>query len=400
MGHKAFVEQELKADQPEDLRLTTLINRLEIFEFGAADLENLHKEEVVEQLHQAALLRAIYGANQLKERMVDLWSDHFNVYDLKGDTAFRQAADDVTVLRAHALGKFPDLLKASAHSPAMLGYLDSQLNRKGVANENYARELMELHTLGVHGGYTQKDVHEVARCLTGWTIENRFLHRKGTFRFNEDLHDSGEKTVLGHRIPAGGGQEDGEQVLEILAMHPSTARYVAGKICRYFLGSAGDAWVDRTAETYLSTRGDIPSMVRPILLSEELTKGPPMIKRPLDLVASSLRAVGADTDGGTALRQHLTAMGQAAHSWPMPDGYPMRTAAWTGSMLPRWNFAVALAEGNIRGTNAGEFGENAFEATHGRRPTDADKPLTEACASKDIKSALALCLAAPSFQWR
>ncbi len=400
LGAAAFVDEELAAGRDEDPRLRLLINRLEIFQFGASDLEDFHKEEVIEQLHEASLLHAIYGANQLHERMVDLWSDHFNVYDLKGDTAFRQGAEDTSVIRKNALGKFPDLLRASAHSPAMLGYLDSQLNRRGVANENYARELMELHTLGVHGGYTQRDVQEVARCLTGWTIENRFLHRKGTFRFDPDRHDVGEKTVLGHRIAAGGGQEDGEQVLDILAAHPSTARFVATKIVRYFLGTADEAWIKRTTETYLSTGGDIKAMVRPILLSPELLTSPPMIKRPLDLVASAVRATNTDTDGGTALRDHLNQMGQVAHGWPMPDGYPMRTTAWTGSMLPRWNFALALAQDRIRGCTTGELGASAFEATHGRHPHESDQALLAACDGKDLKTALALCLASPSFQWR
>ncbi len=400
MGHAAYVDSELAAKKGEDPRFKELLNRLEIFEIGSSDLEDFHKEEVIEQLHQAALIHAIYGSNQLRERMVDLWSDHFNVYSLKGDTAFRQSTEDVAVIRKNALGTFPDLLRASAHSPAMLGYLDSQLNRKGVANENYARELMELHTLGVHGGYTQTDVQEVARCLTGWTIENRFLHRKGTFRFEEDRHDNGEKLVLGQRIPAGGGQEDGERVIEILAAHPATAKFVASKIVRYFLGSPDEAWIDRTAETFLATGGDIKAMLRPILLSKDIETSPPMIKRPLDYVASSVRAVNADTDAGTALRAHLTQMGQVAHGWPMPDGYPMRTSAWTGSMLPRWNFAIALATGQIQGTNAGELGTTPFEATHGRHPHESDKALIAACTGKDLKTALALCLASPSFQWR
>jgi uncharacterized protein (DUF1800 family) len=399
-GRAAFVAQELAADRPEDPRLRALMDQLEITEFDSADLEDLPKDEVVDELHRASVIHAIYGANQLQERMVDLWSDHFNIYALKGDTAFRESAADVSVVRKNALGKFPDLLSASAHSPAMLGYLDSQLNRKGVANENYARELMELHTMGVHGGYTQRDVQEVARCLTGWTIENRFLLGKGKFRFDADRHDDGEKWVLGHRIPAGGGQQDGETVLSILGSHPSTARFVATKMVRYFLGSPDEKWVAQTAKIYLATGGDIKEMLRPILLSHELTDSAPMIKRPLDYLASAIRATNADTDAGQALLSHLTDMGQVAHGWPMPDGYPMRTAAWTGSMLPRWNFAVALAQGKIGGTTTGELGGPPFEATHGRHTHESDHALISACEGKDLKTTLALCLASPSFQWR
>lgn len=400
MGHAVFVEQELAAGEPDDARMRFLLDQLDELEFESADEESFPKEEIVQQLHRSALIHAVYGPNQLLERMADLWTDHFNVYALKEDTAFRAHANDLDVIRANAMGKFPTLLRATAHSPAMLGYLDSQLNRKGVANENYARELMELHTLGVHGGYTQRDVQEVARCFTGWTIENRFLHPKDTFRFDPDRHDDGEKVVLGHRIPPGGGQLDGERVLDILSAHPATARFVSAKIVRYFLGAAEEKWVGRTAKTYLATGGDIREMLRPLLLSRALLHSPPMIKRPLDLIVSSLRAMNADSDCGPALLTHLTDMGQVAHGWPMPDGYPMRTTAWTGSMLPRWNFASALAHGRIGGTSLGELGASAFEATHGRHPGDSDHELLATCDGKDVSTALALCLASPSFQWR
>lgn len=401
VGTTAFIESQLEANEPPDPRLTVLINRLETFELGSVDLEDYRKEKVIQQLQQASLLQAIYGTNGLHERMVDLWSDHFNVYALKGDSAFRKATDTVKVIRAHALGKFPDLLRASAHSPAMLGYLDNQINIKGRANENYARELMELHTLGVHGGYTQSDVQEVARCFTGWTIETRFLHKKGNFLFNESRHDPGSKVVLGHRIPAGGGQSDGERVLDILSAHPSTARFVASKLCRYFLGDAADEWIDPTAQTYLRTRGDLKEMLRPILNSRQILEGPPILKRPLDFVASAVRATGADTDGGTKIRTALDKMGQGAYQWPMPDGYPIRTSAWTGSMLPRWNFAIAFASNQLAGCRVPpEAFEEPFQTTHGRRAERRDHSLISQLARVKDEQRLALCLASPSFQWR
>jgi uncharacterized protein (DUF1800 family) len=254
-------------------------------------------------------------------------------------------------VRRHALGKFPDLLRASAHSPAMLAYLDNQENRRGVPNENYARELMELHTLGVHGGYTQKDVLEVARCFTGWTIENRFLRRRGNFRFDEALHDNGSKKVLGVTIFAGGGQSDATKVLDILATHPATARFIAGKLCRYFLGEENAEWTKKLAAIYNKTGGDIKAMLRPLLLSDTLQEAPPILKRPFDFTVSALRALNADTDGGAPLQEHLTRMGQPLYQWPMPDGYPDRTAAWTGSLLARWNFALSLTGGAIDSTS-------------------------------------------------
>jgi uncharacterized protein (DUF1800 family) len=255
------------------------------------------------------------------------------------------------VIRRHALGKFPAMLRASAQSPAMLSYLDNQTNRSGVPNENYARELMELHTLGVDGGYTQKDVQEVARCFTGWTVEDRFLRRRGTFRFDSAQHDDGPKTVLGVPIPAGGGQQDAERVLTILAEHPSTARFIARKICRYFLGEENAHWSSQLAGLYRKTGGDIKAMLRPLLMSQDLLHAPPMVKRPFDFAVSALRTLNADTDGGAPLQEHMARMGQPLYLWPMPDGYPSETSAWTGSLLARWNFALALTHGEVSGTS-------------------------------------------------
>jgi hypothetical protein len=225
MGREAFVDEQLHptdASEPQilTLRLRGMVG--EARDSGAWDLQDLPERDVLRQLSQAALLRAVYSHWQLRERLVDLWTNHFNIYARKNRGAYYTPTDQANVIRAHALGTFPDLLRASARSPAMLGYLDNEANRKGVPNENYARELLELHTLGVNGGYTQRDVREVARCLTGWTIEDRFLRRRGTFRFAAERHDNGEKIVLGHRIPAGGGEGDGERVLDIVCAHPST----------------------------------------------------------------------------------------------------------------------------------------------------------------------------------
>jgi uncharacterized protein (DUF1800 family) len=363
---------------------------------NSVEMEDLHREEIVRQLQQAALLRAVYGANPLKERMVDFWSDHFNVFGRKETVAWRKGSDEESVVREHALGKFPEMLRASARSPAMLAYLDNEQNRSGHANENYARELMELHTLGVDGGYSQRDIQEVARCFTGWTVENRFLRRKGTFRFDEDRHDDGEKTVLGEPIPAGGGERDGDRVLEIVSTHPSTARFLAKKLTIYFLGRRSESVERSIARAYTRTGGDIRAMLRPILLSDELLQGRPILKRPLDLVASALRALDGTTDGGSAIQAHLAAMGQAPYEWPMPDGYPVKPTAWSGSMLPRWNFAFALASGRIRGTElegGGLSREEQVEALLGVRPSFDLLAAVE-------RDGLGVALAAPEFQWK
>ncbi|MDF2439265.1 MAG: hypothetical protein JWN98_249, partial [Abditibacteriota bacterium] len=350
MGHAAYIEEQLNPVDQEELLLQVRLRGLEVLRSNAIELRDLQETEVLRQLQQAAILRAVYSQYQLRERLVDFWSNHFNIYARKGLGTYLITADDIAVIRTHALGTFPDLLRASAHSPAMLSYLDNSENRRGVANENYARELLELHTLGVGGGYSQSDVQEVARCLTGWTIENRFLYRRGTFRFDEARHDNGVKTVLGTRIAAGGGQSDGDKVLSILSSHPATAHFIASKLCRYFLGQENAQWARRLAHIYTQTKGNISAMLRPLLLSEELLHSAPIVKRPFDYLVSALRTLNADSDGGALLQKHLENMGQTLWSWPMPDGYPDSTAAWSGSVLSRWNFAFALCSRDIPNT--------------------------------------------------
>lgn len=408
LGRERYVERQLKTADEDSLELKFRLSRLDVLRLTESDLHDIPEERILEQLQQAAILRAVYSPNQLLERMSDFWTNHFNIYARKGYAAWRKPGDDLNVIRKNALGSFPELLKASAHSPAMLAYLDNQVNVKGVANENYARELMELHSLGVDGGYTQQDVREVARCFTGWTIERRFLRPRGRFRFDPDLHDAGEKTVLGQKIPAGGGVEDGERVLEILSRHPSTARFIGEKLARYFLGEAAGPWSKRLAETYMATNGNLKAMLQPLLNSPEMAEGRPIFKRPFDFVVSSIRAFGGDTDGGKPIQRHLEAMGQPLHEWPMPDGYPDRTAAWTGSLLARWNFALALANGEIAGTSV-DLSRLPGNSASSRRETAARLALAHTGAGSlaaalgqcaDDREAVALCLASPGFQWR
>lgn len=361
------------------------------------------------QLSAATILRATYSKWQLRERMVDLWSNHFNIFADKAHGAYRKPTDDLAVVRSHALGSFPEMLLASARSPAMLTYLDNQVNNKAHPNENYARELMELHTLGVHGGYSQKDVMEVARCFTGWGVENRFLHHKGAFRFDPDQHDTGSKVVLGHAISAGGGVEDGEKVLAILGGHPGTAKFIASKLCRHFLGTSEGPWTEKLAQIYLGTNGHIPSMLRPLLLSDEVLHGAPVPKRPLDFMVSALRATASKTDGD-GIQTHLNNMGQPLFGWPMPDGYPERAASWSGSMLARWNFALELTSNKIPGTTtpvdslltSSETGRarTAAMAILNRIPR-TDEPLMKALARVDSSAQMAsIALSSPEFQYR
>lgn len=415
MGMAAYVEEQLNPDalaEPDILtwRVRSLGDTLN------ADPGLLFDEDdrrVVAALRQAALLRAVYSSRQLFERMVEFWGDHFNIYAFKGQGPQLKVGDDRDTIRPHALGRFRDLLGASARSAAMLGYLDNGVNQKGVANENYARELMELHTLGVHGGYTQRDVQEVARCLTGWTAENHW-HR-GRFLFEAGRHDNGVKHVLGQTLPAGGGLKDGERVLDMLASHPATARHIARKLCVHFLGLAPETMVETLAADFLKTGGDIKSVLRTLLTSPELLTSPPILKRPWDYTVSALRALDADTDGGAALQLHLDKMGQAPFAWPMPDGFPEVASAWTGGLIPRWNFALALTSRGIANTSvdfealtgAGKSGglggpDALLEFLFGCRADDVALAPLRLCREAHSRTAEfgALALASPLFQWR
>ncbi len=402
-GHKAFLEKQLAPNDDESIGLRIALAGIPVLRIDGLEMHDEPEQFITDSLEQAEILRVVYSQWQIRERMVDFWTNHFNISGRKRLVGWRKGRDEQKVIRANALGRFEDLVMASATSPAMLDYLDNPLNGKNGPNENYARELMELHTLGVNGGYTQRDVQEVARCFTGWTIEDRYLRPRGKFRFDPDRHDDGAKTVLGTKIPARMGEGDGRQVVRLLANHPSAARFITGKLCRYFAGDALSPVQPRAEKAFLDSKGDIKEVLRTILLSEELLDGPPIMKRPLDYVASSLRALGGKTDG-RALQRHLQLMGQPLYEWPMPDGYPDRTAAWTGSLLARWNFAVALASGSIGGTSI-----QAEEAVRkvGASPERAVSALllgSDYLAPKlgggSLAETTALALSAPEFQWR
>ena len=382
IGRRAYTDKALAGNEKESLGLQLQLQRLDVLQLAPSDLWDIPFDVVLSQLQQAAIVQAAYGKNQLRERMVDFWSNHFNIYARKGNTAYSKGVEETQIVRQNALGNFPSMLRAMAHSPCMLEFLDNQTNKKGVANENYARELMELHTLGLHGGYTQKDVQEVARCFTGWTIENRFLRPKGRFRFDEDAHDDGQKIVLGHVIPPGGGEADGEMVLDLVSRHPSTARFVGAKLSRYFLGREDEKAISSVAGTYLTTDGHIPSMLRHLVQGNVLFDSEPVLKRPFDFMVSALRITQADTDGARGIQTHLERMGEPLYQWPMPDGYPIKTSSWTSSLLPRWNFAIALTHGQIGGTSC------------------RDDALEVLSFSQPPQYGAALALASPEFQWR
>ncbi len=314
--------------------------------------------QVINELQEATLMRAIFSRRQLIETLVDFWSTHFSIYINKNQDRWLKTVDDREVVRKCARGNFHDLLLASAQSPAMLEYLDNRLNVKGVPNENYAREVMELHTLGVDGGYTQKDVQELARCLTGWTIRppqrvdvfgGMDYANAWTFVFNPRQHDTGSKRVLGVDVPANGGIEDGLKMIDVLVNHPSTPKFIAHKlVTRYVSDTPSDALVQRAAQTFTETRGDIRAVLGTILHSDEFRNSfAQKIKRPFELIASTARVLDMQLDDALALAMALRLMGQGLFQHLTPDGYPDSGTAWinTGGLLSRWNFAL-LAAGN------------------------------------------------------
>lgn len=399
LGHDKYVERQLKADFDEPVELSLQLQNLDCLRMQAVELMELPRGRVIQQLQAAAILRGVYSPNQLKERMIDFWSNHFNVYSQKKDGAFFKGTQEEQILREHALGNFREMAKKMARSPAMLLYLDNEQNSKEHPNENYARELLELHTLGIYGGYTQKDIQEVARCLTGWKMETRYLggflqgntrpKAKGSFRFDEKVHDNGEKLVLGKRISANGGESDGDQVLEIVLDHPASGKHLARKLVMFFTGSRSETLEEAVAKAYGDSKGDIAAMVRPILLSEELTKGDPILRRPFDFLCAALRRSGAITDGGPALQEYLRKLGQPMYEWPMPDGYPVDQLSWANTILPRWQFAYDVAFGKIPNTTVKADAMPMIATIMGK-----GSGLT-----KERQRLLASHLAAPEFQY-
>jgi uncharacterized protein (DUF1800 family) len=318
---------------------------------------------VAQDLVEAKLLRAVYSGRQLEEVLVDFWYNHFNVFLDKGADRYMVTAYERDEIRPHVLGKFEDLLRATAQSPAMLYYLDNwesmgaqstagKRRQRGL-NENYGRELLELHTLGVNGGYTQKDVTEVARCFTGWTIQQP--QRVAEFEFNPKMHDDGEKTVLGVRIPAGGGIDDGFKVLHLLAHHPATARFISRKLAMRFVADDPPATlVNRMAATFLKKDGDLRAVLKTMFDSPEFwSRGAyrSKMKSPLEMVASSLRALNADLDFAFGLNNQLNQLGEPLYRKAEPTGYSNSGQEWLNSagLLARMNFSVALVNNKVPG---------------------------------------------------
>ena len=395
------------------------------------------QQELLRELVAQKMLRAVYSERQLQEVLTDFWFNHFNVFANKGFTRIYLTAYERDAIRPHVLGRFRDLLGATAKSPAMLVYLDNarsadpafaakartdldRLERAGRRrgtrqagreitpemleqvrqniptgiNENYARELLELHTLGVDGGFTQQDVVNVARALTGWTIGRPRSAQAGQFWFNPRMHDTGDKVVLGQKIK-GGGIEEGERVLDLLARHPSTARFIATKLARRFVADEPPAaLVEKATAGFRATDGDLREVVRVIVTSPEFFAAESRrakIKNPFEFVISALRATGADVADTQPLARALQLQGMPLYLCQPPTGYKETADAWvtSGALVNRMNFAVELASDGARGSVDTLLDGEASEATRetiGKATTPAQ--------------AVALALGSPEFQRR
>ena len=427
MGFEAYLEAQLNPESLDDSALEGALGDLPVYSRPLAELVAMRDNRRAEMLRDLSIVTlgsALFSQRQLYAAMVEFWSDHFHIFIHKAPALLPlKIVDDRETIRPNALGKFRDLLTASVHSPAMLVYLDNAANRRGAPNENYARELLELHTLGVNGGYTQNDVSEAARILTGWTIPRRGAEG-GPVRLSPDLHDKAAKSVLGQSFPADQGEQDIQQLINLLAGHPATAQHLATKLVRRFVADEPPAdLVSSVAQTFLATDGDIKAMLRVIFLSPTFAQAPPKLKRPYTFLASALRALAVRPGPESAIGEWLQQLGQPLFAWPAPDGYPDVGAAWMNYLLPRWSLALTLCDGTTPGLAVPWTTlERAVEATHTaplldayaqlllHRPLDAgtlalfqdyvgSERVDSAESQSRLRQCVALLLAGPAFQW-
>ncbi len=432
-GKKRELLDSMPPDKIEDM-LIAMTQRQRTQLFAAAPvpirreifLLNAPQQVVAYDLVDSKMLRAIESTRQLAEELDDFWFNHFNVYYEKGDDRFMIPQYEREAIRPHVLGPFRDLLEATAKSPAMLFFLDNfesvradldandkKRKVKRGLNENYGRELMELHTLGVNGGYTQKDVTEVARCFTGWTIQEP--RKGGAFFYNDKLHDKGEKIVLGHAIAAGGGMEDGEQVLDILARHPSTAHFISKELAQRFVAdNPPEALVNKMAQTFLSTSGSIREVMKTMLNSKEFwSQGAyrVKVKSPFEMVASSARALDANIIDAWALAGQVGTLGEPLYRKLEPTGYSNLNSEWvnSASLLGRMNFALQLAQNHVESVkvDVARFGDDPSEVAKALM-FRAMSPETRAAIDKALEDnkqknpalVAALVIGSPDFQKR
>jgi uncharacterized protein (DUF1800 family) len=425
--------ESMQKDRVEDMLIAmNQRERLKIFPPAPSPIRreimllNSPQQVVAYDLLDSKMLRAVESTRQLGEELDDFWFNHFNVFYEKGADRFLLPQYEREAIRPHVLGPFRDLLEATAKSPAMLFFLDNfesvrpdldtnnkKRKVKRGLNENYGRELMELHTLGVNGGYTQKDVTEVARCFTGWTIKDP--KRDGGFFYDDKLHDKGEKVVLGHVIAAGGGMDDGEQVLDILAQHPSTAHFISKELAQRFVAdNPPEPLVNRMAQTFLSSNGSIREVMKTMLNSKEFwSEGAyrAKLKSPFEMVASSARALDAHVIDGWALANQVGTLGEPLYRKLEPTGYSNLSSEWVNSaaLLGRMNFALQLAQNHVESVkvDVSRFGDDPsavakilmFRAMSPQTRAAIDKALEDK-KQKNPALVAALVIGSPDFQKR
>ncbi|MFI0608846.1 MAG: DUF1800 domain-containing protein [Anaerolineae bacterium] len=459
LGAAAWIERQLAYEAIDASAVEgPLVAGLPTLAMNLNDLTQLQPRDfrIPDALSAATFYRQVFSPRQLYEVMVDFWSDHFNIYQPMENHELLKCVDDRKVIRAHALGRFKDLLTASAHSAAMLHYLNNDESTKDQPNENYAREIMELHTLGVAvegRPYTETDVLELARCFTGWTWNKTWNHPVlGDFLFRPEQHDDGPKQVLGLTFPAQGGERDGRMAIDLLCAHPATARFLAFKLVRRFVCDDPLAdvpsLVDRVAAAYTATDGDIKAMVRTILTSDDFAQSfagfGGKLTRPMDLAVRMMRAADIPQAilepkmGDMAFpfqiwfyelvgyAGYMRRMGQVPFGWLTPDGYADVKSAWstTVAMLERWNMALGLANGSmVPGFRPHEHRPAGWTSAEGivdhwikmllhrpMLPVDRQrlidflagplKPGEAVSADQREMQTVALILGSPYFQWR
>ncbi|MFN8527869.1 MAG: DUF1800 domain-containing protein [Anaerolineae bacterium] len=343
IGYEAFLDEQLAPETIDDSAMDAILATMPVQSMNRHDLHALigGNGRAWQALIVGMVQRAVHSERQLYERVVEFWLDHFNI-------SSEELAPDILlynreVVRRYALGNFRDLMMRTTSSPAMLVYLDNYINVAEHPNENYARELLELHTLGVDGGYTEKDVREIARAFTGWTTSDAI---PDGFIFDSSQHDTAEKYVLGHTLPEGRGIEDGLHVLSILNEHPSTARFLCTKLIRRFVSDVPpESLIDSAAQVWIDNAGEIRPVLRHIFTSSEFrASANQKLRRPLEYFIAAMRATGTEFTEFWGMAALLEDLAQVPYGWVPPDGYPDVAGAWmnTGGLLARWNTAVML----------------------------------------------------------